>query len=238
MNRPLNPADFDALTFDCYGTLIDWERGILDVLRPWARRESVEPSDDELLAAFAHLESPAQAANPRALYPDILRDVMRGLGRRFGAFATDDDADALARSVGDWPPFPDTGAALRALGRDRKLVILSNVDRASIARSIERIGVPFDAVITAEDVGSYKPAHGHFRRAFEALGAMGVPRERILHVAQSLHHDHAPAKALGMKTVWVDRRRGKPGGATPAPADAVTPDLTVASLEELARRFD
>ncbi len=232
-------TDFSALTFDCYGTLIEWESGLLAALRPWAKRAGVSASDDQLLEAFAAAESAAERETPSALYSDILRDAHSRLCRGFGVAPAPDDADALARSVGDWPAFPDTADALRRLKRRYRLVIVSNVDRASFARTLPRLGVELDGLVTAQDVGSYKPAHGHFLRAFALLSSLGVENRRILHVAQSLYHDHAPAKALGLSTVWIDRRRGRAGGgATPAPPQGVKPDFVFASMAEFAGAVD
>ncbi|TVQ60097.1 MAG: HAD family hydrolase [Phycisphaerales bacterium] len=228
-------TDFDAMTFDCYGTIIDWERGILAILAPWAREQGLETTDDGLLEAFAALEGDIQRMNPTQPYPEVLRDVFMGLARRLGALADPEQARAFGESVGEWPPFADSAAALQSLKRTHQLAILSNVDNASIRRSVARLGVEFDLIVTAEDAGAYKPAHNHFENAFAWFERHGTPPERIVHVAQSLHHDHVPAKALGMRTIWVDRRRGKPGGATPTTSDTVTPDLVVASLEELAQ---
>src|SRR6266536_3269041 len=209
-------SDFTALTLDCYGTLIDWEAGILAALRPWAQAHEVTAGDQALLAAFGRAESRRQAAAPTAPYPQILA------------------------SVKDWPAFPDSAAALADLKEHYKLVIVSNVDRASFRHSNARLGVTFDAVVTAEDAGAYKPALRHFQLALARLAEMGVARGQVLHVAQSLFHDHAPAKRLGLRTMWVNRRgdRGHGGGATPAAA-AVTPDgevPTMAALVELRRR--
>ncbi|HUU44984.1 MAG TPA: haloacid dehalogenase type II [Acidobacteriota bacterium] len=223
-----------ALTFDCYGTLIDWERGIGDVLHPWAARHCITVSDEDLLAAFAEAEPACEAESPSAPYPDILRAVHRRLAHRFDVSPSRGDADALAQSVGDWPVFPDTPAALHELKKRYKLIVVSNVDRASFARTNLKLGVTFDAVITAEDVGAYKPDHRMFERAFAVLREMGVERTAILHVAQSLYHDHVPAKQLGLTTCWVDRRQGKAGsGATAVPASDAKPDYTVGSLAEL-----
>jgi 2-haloalkanoic acid dehalogenase type II len=227
---------FKALTFDCYGTLIDWETGILTVLRAWARRHDAHPSDDALLTAFAEAEYGCQAENPEAAYPDVLRSVQGRVAARLALPSSSADADALADSVQDWPPFDDAPAALATLNKHYKLVVLSNIDRASFAHSNRLLGVTFDAVITAQDVGGYKPGHGHFLRAFELLAGMGIERHEILHVAQSLFHDHVPAQALGLKTVWVDRRRGRTGwGATPPPPTEVRPDLVVPDLVGLVQ---
>lgn len=226
---------FDALTFDCYGTIIDWERGILDVLRPWADRAECPATDADLLRAFARAEPECEARTPGKPYRLLLRDVMRETARLAGGAASDADAAALGGSVGDWPPFPDSARALARLRLRYKLIIVSNVDGASFAGSQQRLGVEFDAVVTAEEVGAYKPDHAMFRAAFEAAAGLGVGRERVLHVAQSLYHDHAPAKALGMTTVWVDRPPLVPGsGATRDPGVRVRPDVVVRSLGELA----
>lgn len=225
-----------ALTFDCYGTLIDWESGILTVLRAWACRHGADSSGAQLLRAFADAEHRCQAQTPTAPYPEILRAVHARIAATLGLPTTSGEADALARSIPDWPSFEDSPTALAELKQRYKLLILSNIDRASFAHSNRKLGVRFDAIITAEDVGSYKPNPGHFLRAFEVLGAMGIGREQCLHVAQSLFHDHVPAQALGIRTVWVDRRHGRTGdGATPPPPDEVTPDLVVPDLAALAQ---
>ncbi len=146
-----------------------------------------------------------------------------------------DERQAFGESVRDWPAFPDSPGALRYLKQHYKLAIISNVDRASFAHSQAKLGVEFDVVVTAEDVGSYKPDPRNFEYAFERLNEIGVARSAILHVAQSLFHDHEPAKQLGTRTVWVDRRSGKPaGGATPTPLASVRPDLVVNDLAQLA----
>jgi len=228
-------ADFDALTFDCYGTLIDWERGILAELRPWATPTGL--SDDAILEAFGAEESRCEAATPDKPYPAVLADVYRALGRRWGLKMNEVAPIAFGGSVGRWPAFPDSAEALAYLQRRFKLVILSNVDRSSFARSNAKLQVDFDLVLTAQDVGSYKPDRRNFERLLTELAGLGIAKDRILHVAQSLFHDVAPAKALGLSTVWVNRRKGRPGGgATPPAAGDATPDLEVASMAELADR--
>jgi len=234
----MDPATIQALTFDCYGTLVDWESGILSILRPWARREGVAGGDEALLQAFAEAEPHCEAASPGSPYPEILRAVHGRIADALGRARDSSAADALAGSVGDWPPFDDTPGALRRLAGRFRLAVISNVDRASFARTARRLGVPLDAVITAEEVGAYKPDPRMFLRAFEELRSLGIAREGIVHVAQSLYHDHAPARELGLRTVWVDRRHGRAGqGATPPAPAGVTPDLTVTSLAELADRL-
>ena len=154
----------------------------------------------------------AEAEHPTALYPDILDAAMRSLASSFGVDVSSADAERLATSVGDWPAFPDSPAALRALSQQYKLVILSNVDRVSFAKSNERLGVEFDAIITAQDVGSYKPTLTQFRGAGATASAQWASNDgRLLHVAQSLFHDHLPARSLGLPTVWIDRRGARHG---------------------------
>ncbi|MFZ5792540.1 MAG: haloacid dehalogenase type II [Pseudomonadota bacterium] len=233
-------ADFDALTFDCYGTLIDWENGILAALGPWRRRAKIAADDEALLALFGEIESRLEAEHPAMLYSDLLAAVLTEMGTRMGAAATQAEAKAFGQSVKDWPAFPDSAAALAYLRRHYKLAILSNVDRASFAHSRKKLGVDFDLVVTAEDVGSYKPALKHFEVGLAQLAAMGIPKAKVLHTAQSLFHDHVPAKKMGLVTFWIDRRAGKSGGgATKTPAEAVKPDWqapSLAAMVEMHRR--
>jgi putative hydrolase of the HAD superfamily len=227
--------DFDAPSFDCYGTLIDWETGIATVLDPWAARNGVDLGTEVLLERYALAEARAERDSPSALYPEILASAMRSLGAAVNAPVSTSDADGLARSVPDWPAFPDSSAALARLAERYKLVILSNVDRASFAGSNARLHVRFDAIVTAQDVGAYKPAARNFEALLAAVDALGVERGRLLHVAQSLFHDHIPAHAAGLPTVWINRRADRPGwGATPPPEDEIRPDWTFASMAEFA----
>jgi 2-haloacid dehalogenase len=218
-----------VLTFDCYGTLIDWEAGIAEAVRPVLQAHGLAVPDERVLELYAELEAAAEAGPYRA-YAEVLAAVMRGLGQRVGFAPTLAEEARLAASIGEWPAFPDTPAALAALRRRFKLAIVSNVDDALFAASAKRLGVDFDWVVTAQQARSYKPSAAIFRVALERIG---VPTERLVHVAQSLFHDHVPAKQLGLDTVWVNRRRGRPGfGATP-PA-AAQPDLEVPDLATLA----
>ncbi len=226
---------YSALSFDCYGTLIDWESGLAAILQPWAARSGISVSREGLLAAFGEAEARAEADHPSRLYPDILRRVLRSLAARFEVPEDHAAEDELAHSVGDWAPFPDTVEALRSLKKHYKLAILSNVDRASFARSNARLGVDFDLVITAQDVGTYKPSLQNFRALVYSLADLGIPKDRLLHVAQSLYHDHVPAKRLDLMTVWIDRRHHQPGsGATLSPAIPVAPDAQFLSLAAFA----
>jgi 2-haloacid dehalogenase len=220
---------FDALTFDTYGTLIDWETGILAALRPALPGRGMAPTDDELLERYARHEAELEAGEYLA-YAEVLGRAFTRVCAELGLAPSHAEVAEFAASVGDWPTFPDSPAALATLATRFRLGVITNCDDALFALSNARLGVDFDWVVTAEQAGSYKPSPRNFALAFERIG---LPRERILHVAQSLFHDHVPAKALGMTTVWVDRRRGRDGfGATP-PA-AATPDLVVPDMRTLA----
>ena len=235
MNPPADLRDFDALSFDCYGTLIDWETGIAGVLAPWARRNGLDLSDEALLTAYSAHEARAEAAHPTDLYPAILARSLRDLGRELGAEVTDEDARRLGASVPDWPVFPDSPAALQVLSERYQLIILSNVDRNSFAASNRRLAVTFTSILTAEDIGSYKPSPRNFEALLSEAGRLGIDRKRLLHVAQSLFHDHVPAQRFGLPTVWINRRHDRPGwGATPRPAAGVTPDWEFPSMAAFA----
>jgi 2-haloacid dehalogenase len=224
-------AAFDALTFDCYGTLIDWETGLLAALRPVLDAHDLHADDEHLLERFAHHEA-ALEAGPYLRYADVLAGCLTRLGEDFGFTPTDAQRTAFARSVTDWPAFPDSPEALSKLKQRFRLGVITNCDDDLFAASNAKLGVEFDWIVTAEQARGYKPRTENFEFAFARID---VPRERILHVAQSLFHDHVPAKALGMTTVWIDRRHGREGsGATP-PASA-TPDLTLPDLQSLAER--
>jgi 2-haloacid dehalogenase len=227
--------EFEALSFDCYGTLIDWEAGIAAVLGPWARSRGLGLDDEALLTTFAGHASREEAEHPQTLYPDILARSMTALGQELGAEVTAEDARRLARSVPDWPAFDDSAAALASLAKDFKLIILSNVDRESFAGSNRRLGVTFDSILTAQDIGSYKPSPRNFEALLAETRRLGVPEGGLLHVAQSLFHDHVPAKRAGLPTVWINRRQDRPGwGATPAPPADVTPDWEFPSMAAFA----
>jgi 2-haloacid dehalogenase len=222
--------DFKVLTFDCYGTLIDWEAGLLNALEPILAAHSIEVANQELLELYGELET-AEERGAYLLYKDVLKTVLVKIGAHFGFTPTPDELESFPASVKDWLPFPDTFAALQRLKKDYKLAILSNIDDDLFAASASLLGVEFDWVITAQQVKSYKPSANNFH---SAIARIGLPKEQILHVAQSLFHDIAPAKSLGLASVWIHRRLGKEGfGATP-PSDA-TPDLTFPDLESFAK---
>jgi len=232
-------TDFEALSFDCYGTLIDWEAGIGAVLRRWADARGLEMSDEELLTAYSAHEAQAEADHPTDLYPQILARSIRALGAQLAVPVDSSDAEALAVSVPDWPAFPDSAAALQRLSKRFKLIILSNVDRHSFAGSNERLGVTFTSILTAQDIGSYKPSHANFDALQAEITRLGVDSGNLLHVAQSLFHDHVPAKRAGLATVWINRRHDNPGwGATPVPPADVAPDWTFPSMAAFADAVD
>ena len=228
-------AEFDTLTFDCYGTLIDWESGIFAALQPLFARVAAPPGREAALAAFARHESAQEAETPAMLYSDLLACVH---GRLAGEWGATGDAAVDARfgaSVPDWPAFPDSPAALAYLKQHYRLIILSNVDRASFAASNRRLGVTFDAIHTAEDIGSYKPDPRNFAYLLARLAERGIGPGQVLHTAQSLFHDHGPAQRVGLATAWIDRRHDAAGwGATMAPAEGAGYDFRFTSLGEMA----
>jgi 2-haloacid dehalogenase len=217
-----------VLTFDCFGTLIDWELGILAALQPLLRARSIMLTNEDVLETFARLEAKAEAG-PYLSYRAVLGQVVDGLGEQLGFTATQAERDQLAESVPSWPPFPDTAAGLRALKTRFGLGVITNCDTDLFLAAARQFPISFDAVITAEEVRSYKPSTRNFEVALERLN---VPRERILHVAQSLYHDIAPARSLGLTTVWVNRRSSLAGGGATPPSDA-TPDYEVPDLHSL-----
>jgi len=226
---------FSHISFDCYGTLIDWESGILAALVPLMARHGIEIDPRRLLEAYAFAEASAEQPDPESgrahrSYRQVLASTTDALGNRLGFVPAEEERGLLADSLPDWPAFEDSVEALRRLGAGHELVVLSNTDRDLFAATQERLDTSFSAVITAQDLEVYKPSLRFFEMAEERLG---VPRTRWLHVAQSCYHDIAPAKALGWTTVHIDRRRGQEGtGATPA--RSAEPDLRCTSLLELA----
>lgn len=227
----MDRIDFDSckvLTFDCYGTLIDWERGILDAFEPVLGRHGIALDGETLLGLFADLESQIQEG-PFVRYREVLREVMRLTGAVLGFEPLPGEVDALADSLPSWRPFPDTIPALRELKNRFRLGVISNIDRDLFSHTARRLDVEFDWVVTADRVGSYKPARANFDYALEA---MNVPRTSIVHVAQSIYHDIVPASQLGIATVWVNRRAGKRGSGATRPAVARA-DVKVTSLRAL-----
>jgi 2-haloalkanoic acid dehalogenase type II len=226
----LDYGAFDALTFDCYGTLIDWESGILAALRTVVPAGAAD--DEQLLLDYGDAEG-ALEAGPYRRYREVTGEAMASVARAHGGEPTPADVARLGGSVVDWPPFPDSHDALTRLKTRYRLGVLTNCDDDLFAASNRRLGVDFDWIVTAQQVGSYKPNPRNFQALTDRLAADGVPKNRILHVAQSLFHDHAPAQRLGFRSVWIDRRHDRAGaGATP-PSDA-RPDATFPSMAAFA----
>ena len=239
MDTTLDLTTFKALSFDCYGTLIDWEAGLGAVLVPWAAEHGLDLAEEDLLLAYGDHEAAVERETPTALYPEVLAEAFRRTGATLGAPVSDQWAARLGGSVPDWPAFPDSADALARLARHYQLIILSNVHRAGFAGSNLHLRGDFAAIITAEDVGAYKPAENHFRALDTALSELGVARDRLLHVAQSLFHDHVPAKREGLPSVWINRRHDRSGwGATPEPAQEWSYNLEFGSMGAFADAVD
>ncbi|HYJ24989.1 MAG TPA: HAD-IA family hydrolase [Acidimicrobiia bacterium] len=240
MNRSLR--DYEVLSFDCYGTLIDWESGIWAALQPMLLANDATVTRPEVLAEFGRIEAALEAGNPTLRYADLLVVVHRDLATNLDLDSDEDMDLAFGGSVPDWPEFADSAVALAFLSERYRLVILSNVDRTSFAGSNERLNVEFDAIYTAEEIGSYKPDPANFDYLLGHLeDDFDVMPDAVLHVAQSLYHDHAPAKAAGLDTVWIDRQRLSAGGewgATTPIEDPPEPDHVFFSMADLARAIE
>ena len=228
MNWHMNPNRFTHLTFDCYGTLIDWETGILAALLPLFQRHGATP--EQILQRYVFHEARLEGMAWRP-YRQVLTEVSVALAADFQTELTEAEAASLAQSVANWPPFPDTVGALRRLKDRYKLVIVSNIDDDLFVATARLLEVPFDDVITAQQVRSYKPATAHFH---EALRRMEARATDVLHVAQSLYHDHEPAKRLGFHTAWV-RRPSRLAVTGLAPVSSVQADLEATTLDDLVR---
>ena len=224
----LNFSRFKFISFDCYGTLIDWETGILSALRPLLEKHGAKLSDAELLQLYGDLEAQAEAGVYRS-YRDVLREVVRGLGQQRGLSASAVEQDSLPDSIAQWKPFPDSANALRKLHSRFQLAIISNIDDDLFAASARQLGIEFDQVITAAQAAAYKPSPTIFRLAQQKLG---VSTQEWLHAGQSIYHDVIPASSLGISTVWVNRPSLRPDVGAVRQASG-TPDLDVHSLEEL-----
>jgi 2-haloacid dehalogenase len=227
--------DFRALSFDCYGTLIDWESGIFTALQPLLARSGQSLSRDAALETFAQHESAQEEETPALVYAELLATVHRRLAKAWNVTVTESDHARFGASVPDWPAFPDSSAALAYLKQYYRLVILSNVDRESFEGSNRRLGVEFDAIYTAQDIGSYKPNPRNFDYMLTHTAARGIAKTDILHTAQSLFHDHGPAKKFGLASAWIDRRHDQSGwGATMAPPKEAGYDFRFPSLAAMA----
>ncbi|ESY81541.1 haloacid dehalogenase type II [Mesorhizobium australicum] len=229
-------TDFKALTFDCYGTLIDWESGMIDALKPLTGRVGSGLSRDEILQAHARHESSQQNWTPQKRYSDLLAVVYKRLAEEWSVVTTPEECIAYGQSVKDWPAFADTAAALQYLKQHYKLVILSNVDNTSFSFSNRKLGVDFDAIYTAEDIGSYKPSPRNFDYMLEKLATLGIGDRQVLHTAESLFHDHAVTNRLGLKSCWIHRRHADQGfGAAMHPGEMPKVDFRFDSMADLAK---
>ncbi len=229
---PFASGQIAALTFDCYGTLIDWESGILAALMPILRDHEQVPPERDVLERYAHHESDLEAG-PYMSYRDVLRHTVRRVCGDFGVHLVEDRANVLVQSLPDWPPFPDTVAALRSLAALRPLVVVSNTDDDLFRSTAFTLRTDFTWIVTAQYCRTYKPSPRHFR---VALALLGLQPAQVLHVAQSRFHDIRPAKALGVRTCWINRRGDRPGaGATPPPPPDSEPDIELPDLASLVR---
>ena len=225
----LDLTQFEYLSFDCYGTLIDWESGILGYLRPLLQSKGVSVTPGGILNLYSEFEPRQQQQPPYRSYREVLSGVVREFAAHFDFSVSGEEADGLAESIGDWQAFPDTAGALQELQSRYKLAVLSNIDDDLFALTAPKLGVDLDLVVTAQQVRSYKPSLANFERLLQELP---VEKSRLLHVAESLYHDVVPARSLGIATVWVNRRQNKPAAATRLVA--AQPDLEVPTVGALA----
>ncbi|TWG98917.1 putative hydrolase of the HAD superfamily [Mesorhizobium sp. J18] len=229
-------SDFKALTFDCYGTLIDWESGMVEALKPLTSKVGTELTRDQILEAHARHESSQQLQTPAKRYSELLAIVYRRLAEEWGVSVPWEECVAYGNSVPDWPAFHDSAGALQYLKKHYKLVILSNVDNQSFAASNRKLQVEFDAVYTAEDIGSYKPSDRNFEYMLAKLETLGIAKNEILHTAESMFHDHQPANRHGLASCWIYRRFDQEGfGATMNPGEMPKYDFRFNSMADLAK---
>ena len=227
-------TQFSTLTFDCYGTLIDWETGIVNSLSSLISKSRLPPRN-ELLQLYSNAESRLQTANPNMKYSELVANTLLEIAKQFEEPLPDNAREISLNAAGSWPAFPDSATALEFLKNHFKLVILSNVDNRSFAKSNEKLKVEFDAVYTAEDIGSYKPSLKNFHYMLKQLEHKGIVANEILHTAQSLHHDMVPATKVGLARCWIDRRSKQSGsGATPEVSEKVTYQFRFESMAEMA----
>ncbi|HEY7747473.1 MAG TPA: haloacid dehalogenase type II [Aestuariivirgaceae bacterium] len=229
-------TDFKVLTFDCYGTLIDWESGMMEALQPLTRKLKRNLSRNQILEAHAKLESSQQQQTPTMAYSNLLSVVYKRLAEEWGVPVRWEDCTAYGQSIRNWPAFSDSAEALDYLKEHYKLAILSNVDNQSFMHSNAKLKVAFDAIYTAEDVGSYKPDRRNFEYMIERLADHGFTKSDILHTAESLFHDHQPAQRLGIASCWIYRRHAQEGfGATIRPDVMPNPNFRFTSLNEMVK---
>ena len=229
-------SEFRILTFDCYGTLIDWERGMFEALAPLAARAKTPLTRDKVLEAHARHESSQQVQTPAMKYSELLAVVYKRLAEEWNVNASWSDCLAYGASIGRWPAFDDSSAALAYLKQHCKLAILSNVDNESFELSRAKLGVVFDAVFTAQDIGSYKPSPRNFDYMIGKLVNLGLTQHDVLHTAESLYHDHVPANRHSLASCWIHRRHAAPGfGADMNPGAIPKVDFRFNSMADLVK---
>ena len=228
-------TDFKVLTFDCYGTLIDWETGITLALEPLLARTGKMLGRDLMLETFARHEAAQQFETPSMIYSELLSLVHTRIANDWGIEPTAEESEAFGNSIRYWPAFADSPEALRHLKQHFRLVILSNVDRESFKSSNARLQIEFDHIFTAQDIGSYKPNPRNFEYMIQKLGEAGFKKHQILHTAESLFHDHLPANRAGLASAWIHRRHAQQGfGATHPPETMPKYDFRFGSMAEMA----
>ena len=225
----MNFARFTTISFDCYGTLVEWESGILPTLRAVLKRHQQSLPDAAILELYGEFEAEAEAG-PYQSYRKVLESVVQRFGKHLGFAPAPDEVRSLPESVPSWPPFPDTVSALRKLQKRYKLAVISNIDDDLFAETRKHLGVEFDCVITAQQARSYKPALNNFQLV---LRTMGIAPDRLLHAGQSIYHDVVPAQSLGIASAWVNRRSARPGVGAVRSASG-RPDLEVPDVASLA----
>lgn len=229
-------TDFKALTFDCYGTLIDWETGMMQALGGLAKKSGRALTRDVILEAHARHKSAQQRQTPAKRYCDLLSIVYKRLAEEWGVAVSIGECEEYGQSIRHWPAFADLPGALQYLKKFYKLIILSNVDNRSFGFSNAALSVDFDAIYTAEDIGSYKPDDRNFVYMLEHVGDLGLTKSDILHTAESLFHDHVPARRHGIANCWIYRRHAQKGfGATMDPGQMPKIDFKFNSMAELAK---
>ncbi|NET44597.1 haloacid dehalogenase type II [Okeania sp. SIO2B3] len=224
----MNLENFEIVSFDCYGTLIDWESGIITVLKNLIANHQINISAQQILEMFAKFESEAEAGE-YIKYREVMKQVVEKIGKELNFQPTESELNSLANSIKNWQPFPDTITALQTLKQKYRLAIISNIDDDLFTDTAKHLQIEFDFVITAQQIKSYKPSKNNFEMAIKK---MEITPEKLLHIAQSIYHDIVPAKAMGLSTIWVNRRQGKEGFGATLPASE-KPDLEVPDLKTL-----
>ena len=230
-------SDFNTLTFDVVGTLIDFETGILDWFRPMLGRHGVSKTDEEILTTFAAVEDRYQREAPEKPFTEMLPLIYRDMASLWGVGFRDEDAESFRSSIRSWPPFPDTVEALEKLGTWYRLVAVTNADAWALEHMSANMGDPFQEWVTCDEAGVNKPSPRVFEYVLRKLAPRGVQKRDILHTAQSQYHDIAPATGMGLATTWIERRHGKGGfGATPRPEEVVTPTFHATGMVDFVRQ--